>query len=378
MDNNNQEKDGDPSLSYKRKKLVWSLMLISSALIALLSIIFASLFGSSGPVGPSDLSFLSISDVISELVNNSLQYVLSLLGIPVQQEDTIQKIIVWNIRLPRILMGGLAGMGLAVAGTVMQALFRNPMADPFIIGIASGASVGASFAIIAGGTLGFLAGYAIPFMAFLTSLITVIAVYYISMVRGTIKIDTLLLSGIAIGSFMSAITSLLTYLSGSFMRPIVFWLMGGLAMSEGAWENVILAAVLIIPACLICMFFARSLNLLLLGEETARYRGLDVQMIQKVLLVVSSLITGVAVAFTGVIGFVGLIIPHVMRLITGPDHRVLLPVSALSGASFLILADVVAKTIIYPTELPVGIITALCGTPFFLYLLRKRKKTGWM
>ncbi|MFW9991816.1 MAG: FecCD family ABC transporter permease [Candidatus Odinarchaeota archaeon] len=371
-----QKAAGDPFATYKRKKFVWSVLAVASVLVTVLCVIFASMFGSSGPIGPTSLRTISVLDVLRELLNNSLQPVLTFLGFPVQSEESIHKIIVWDIRLPRILMGGLAGMALAVSGTIMQALFRNPMADPYILGLASGASVGASFAFIAGGALGILAGYAIPVFAFCGSLVTVIAVYYISRVGGTVRVDTLLLSGIALGSFMAAITSFITYMSGNFLRPIIFWLMGGLAIAEGNWDNVILAAVLIIPACLICMFFSRSLNLLLLGEETARYRGLDAQKIQKVLLILSSLITGVAVAFTGVIGFVGLIIPHVMRLITGPDHRVLLPISALWGASFLIIADVIAKTIIYPTELPVGIITALCGTPFFLYLLRKRKTTG--
>ena len=362
---------------YQKKKLFWGLILLLSVLLLLVSGFFALLFGSAGPIGPVSTSLLTVSDVIEQITKNSFNFLLQVLGIPVQEEDSIQKVIIWDIRLPRVIMGALAGMALAVAGTIMQAIFRNPMADPYILGLASGASVGASIAIIAGGTIGFLAGYTLPIFAFGGSLLTILMVYYISNIRGMVRIDTLLLSGIAVGSFMAAVTSFITYISGQHLRPIIFWLMGGLSLSEGDWDSVFIAAVIIIPVCIICMTFTRQLNLLLLGEETAQYRGLDTQKVQKILLVLVSLITGVAVAFTGVIGFVGLIIPHLIRLITGPDHRILLPTSSIIGASFLVMADVVAKTVIYPTELPVGIITALCGTPFFLYLLRKQKKIGF-
>ncbi|MHA1450607.1 MAG: FecCD family ABC transporter permease, partial [Candidatus Hodarchaeales archaeon] len=218
---------------------------------------------------------------------------------------------------------------------------------------------------------------AIPLFAFTGATVTIVTVYYISKVRGSVKTETLLLSGIAMGSLMSAITSLLTYISGEHLRPVIFWLMGGLVMAEGDWDNVFIAAVVILPAGLISTLMSSQLNVLLLGDESAQFRGVDVKRMQKIALVLASLMTGVAVAFSGVIGFVGLIIPHLIRMITGPDHRILMPVSAISGASFLIIADIIAKTIIYPAELPVGIITAICGTPFFLYLLRKRKKTGW-
>ncbi|MHA2225563.1 MAG: FecCD family ABC transporter permease [Candidatus Hodarchaeales archaeon] len=377
IDNQRKEKGEssiDPSQLYSQKKLTWSIFLVISGILTVLSALVAVMFGSAGPFGPVSTRILSIHGVIEEIIINFFNLFLRLLGVTVLENNTIEKVIVWEIRLPRVIMGALAGMALAVAGTVMQALFRNPMADPFILGLASGASVGASIAIIAGGSIGFILGYILPIFAFIGALLTIVAVYFISNVRGSVRIDTMLLSGIAVGSFMAAVTSFLTYFSGQYLRPIIFWLMGGLALTEGDWESVVIAAIIIIPSCLVCMFFARHLNLILLGEETAQYRGLDVQRIQKVLLVIASLITGVAVAFTGVIGFVGLIIPHLIRLLTGPDHRVLLPVSAMTGASFLIIADVVAKTVIYPTELPVGIITALCGTPFFLYLLRRQKK----
>ncbi|MHA2155360.1 MAG: FecCD family ABC transporter permease [Candidatus Hodarchaeales archaeon] len=362
---------------YQRKRFYWTLLIILSSVGLFLSMLVAMMFGSAGPFGPSNTKILTILDVLQELGKNIVKPVLDIMKVPVSDNVEISKVIVWDIRLPRVLMGAFAGMALAVAGTVMQALFRNPMADPYIIGLASGASVGASIAIVAGGSLFFLAGYTLPIFAFGGALVTITIVYYISNIRGTISIDTLLLSGITVGSFMAAVTSFLTYISGEYLRPIVFWLMGGLSLVEGDWDSVLIAALVIIPSCLLCLLFARPLNLLLLGEETAQFRGLDVQNIQRLLLVLATLMTAVSVAFTGVIGFVGLIIPHLVRLLTGPDHRILLPVSALSGGSFLILADIMAKTIIYPTELPVGIITAFCGAPFFLYLLRKYKKAGY-
>ena len=359
---------------YQKRKLRWIFLIITSVLITILCIFFAIMFGPAGPFGPSDTNILTVYQVFSELVTNTVQTIFKLLSIPVHEETSIAKIIVWELRFPRVIMGALVGMALAVAGTIMQAIFRNPMADPFIIGIASGASVGASIAIIAGGTVVFLAGFILPIFAFVGALVTLLVVYFVANVRGTIRTDTLLLSGIAVGSFMAAVTSFLTYFSGEYLRPIIFWLMGGLTLVEGDWESVVISALIIIPSSIICILYSRPLNLLLLGEETARHRGLNVQRMQRVLLILASLITGVSVAFTGVIGFVGLIIPHMVRLITGPDHRVLLPISAFSGASFLILADVIAKTILFPSEVPVGIITAFCGAPFFLYLLRRHKR----
>ncbi len=367
----------DSLTHYQKKRFYWILLIFISSFGLIVCILGALMFGAAGPFGPANTRIFTIIDVLQELMRNLLKPILDFFHLPVSEEVSLSKVIIWDIRLPRVLMGALVGMALAVAGTVMQALFRNPMADPYIIGLASGASVGASIVIVAGSSLFLFADYTLPIFAFGGALITIILVYQISNIQGTISVDTLLLSGITVGSFMTAITSFLTYISGEHLRPIVFWLMGGLSLVEGDWDSVIIAALIIVPSCLICLILARPLNLLLLGEETAQFRGLDVQKIQRILLILATLMTAVSVAFTGVIGFVGLIIPHLVRLITGPDHRILLPVSALSGATFLILADVLAKTIIYPTELPVGIITAFCGAPFFLYLLRKYKKTRY-
>lgn len=287
----------------------------------------------------------------------------------------VYEVIILDVRLPRVLLGALVGSALAVAGTSMQALFRNPMASPYILGISSGAAFGASLAIILGISL--VTGiYAVPLMAFLFALLTVFLVYGIAKVRQRTPVETLLLTGIAVGSLFSALVSFMLYVAGEKLNRIVFWSMGGFWTSD--WNKVVITSPLILLGVAVIFLFSRHLNLILLGEETALNLGLEVEMFKKIILVSASLITAAAVSVCGIIGFVGLIIPHVMRIVVGPDHRILLPSSCLVGATFLIWVDTLARTIIEPTELPVGIITALLGVPFFLYLLRKRKRiTGW-
>lgn len=257
----------------------------------------------------------------------------------------------------------------------MQAVFRNPMASPYILGISSGAAFGASLAIVLG--MSFVTGiYSVPLMAFLFALLTVFVVYGIAKVGERMPVEILLLTGIAVGSLFSALVSLMLYIAGEKLSTIVFWLMGGFWMSD--WNRVLIAAPLILSGIATIFLFSRHLNLILMGEETAMNLGLEVETFKKVVLVFASLITATAVSVCGIIGFVGLIIPHLMRIVVGPDHRILLPSSCLVGATFLIWVDTLARVIIKPTELPVGIITALLGVPFFLYLLRKRKRImGW-
>ncbi|MDI6855802.1 MAG: iron chelate uptake ABC transporter family permease subunit [Candidatus Thermoplasmatota archaeon] len=245
------------------------------------------------------------------------------------------------------------------------------MASPYILGISSGAAFGASLAIVLGTGV-----FAIPFMAFSFALITIFVVYNIARVKGRVPMETLLLAGIAIGTFFAAQVSFMQYIAGEELRSIVFWLMGGFWASS--WDKVAIAFPLILLGVVVIMFFSRDLNLMLMGEEHALDLGIKVESVKKIILIFASLVTAAAVAVSGIIGFVGLIIPHIMRIIVGPDHRILLPSSCLVGAIFLIWADTLARTMIQPTELPVGIITASFGAPFFLYLLRKRKRvTGW-
>jgi iron complex transport system permease protein len=287
----------------------------------------------------------------------------------------LHEVILIDVRLPRVLLGALVGSALAVSGTTMQALFRNPMASPYILGISSGAAFGASLAIVSGLSFG-IGIYTISVMAFLFASLTVFLVYEIAKVQKRVPVKTLLLTGVAVGSLFSALTSFMQYIAGEKLPRIVFWLMGGLWASS--WSKVIVAFPPILLGIVVIFLFTRDLNLMLMGEETALDLGVEVEKLKKVLLIFASLATGVAVSVCGTIGFVGLIIPHVMRILVGPDHRVLLPSSCLVGAMFLIWVDTLARTIIEPTEIPVGIITALFGVPFFLYLLRKRKRiTGW-
>lgn len=287
----------------------------------------------------------------------------------------VYEVILLNVRLPRVLLCALVGSALSVAGTTMQALFRNPMASPYILGISSGAAFGASLAIVLGISL--VTGiYAVPLMAFLFALLTVFLVYGIAEVRGRTPVETLLLTGIAVASLFSALVSFMLYVAGEKLSRIVFWLMGGFWASD--WNKVVIASPLILLGIAATFLFSRHLNLILMGEETALNLGLEVETFKKIILVFASLITAAAVSVCGIIGFVGLIIPHAMRIVVGPNHRILLPSSCLVGAMFLVWVDTLARTIIQPTELPIGIITALLGVPFFLYLLRKRKRiTGW-
>ena len=279
--------------------------------------------------------------------------------------------IILQIRLPRIILGVLVGAALGVAGTTMQALFKNPMADPYIIGISSGAALGAIFTIVFG--LSIFGMYTIPLMAFMGAAAAIFLVYNIASVRGRLPVSTLLLAGIAVTLFLSAIISLMMYTSGEELHGIVFWLMGGLWGRN--WNHVMMAFPFILSGTTVIYIFARDLNVMLLGEEPAQHLGIEVETLKKFMILSTSLITAAAVSVSGIIGFVGLIIPHIMRILVGPDHRVLLPSSALVGGIFLVWADTLARTIIAPTEIPVGIITALFGAPFFIYLLRTRKRS---
>jgi iron complex transport system permease protein len=273
--------------------------------------------------------------------------------------------IVRELRLPRIALAAVVGFSLAAAGAVMQGFFRNPMADPSIIGVSSGAAVGA-VAVIA-------FPLAVPFglhvAAFTGALVAAFAVYLIATRDGQTPVATLLLAGIAVQTFLGAVVSYLLLQAGESLERAVYWLMGHLQNST--WGEVQLTLPLALLAFVVLLAYASDLNVLLLGEADAQSLGIDVERSKRILLAVSSLITAAAVAVAGVIGFVGLIVPHVMRLIVGPDHRILLPTSALAGATFLILADTLARS--GPAELPVGIVTAAVGAPFFLYLLRHRE-----
>ncbi|HUL38857.1 MAG TPA: iron chelate uptake ABC transporter family permease subunit [Methanomassiliicoccales archaeon] len=287
--------------------------------------------------------------------------------------------IIQQVREPRIVMAGLVGACLSIAGTALQGIFKNPMASPSVIGISQGAAFGASLMIVLGFTL--VAGnFAIPVSAFVFAMVTLLLVYMLGRVEGALPTTTLLLAGIAVGAFFSAMVSLLQILaaqgSTGTMERVVFWLMGSLNTAN--WTQTWIVLAFLIPGFILLFAFSRDLNAMIVGETHATSLGVDPKNTVKIMLFGSALVTGAAVAFTGVIAFVGLIVPHIMRMIIGPDNRILFPASLLAGAIFLIATDTVARTIMAPQELPVGVITSLMGAPFFLYLLRRRKEaTEW-
>lgn len=285
--------------------------------------------------------------------------------------------IIWERNLPRVVMACLVGSGLGIAGAVMQAVFRNPMASPYILGLSSGASLGAAIGLSF--TLSWLPQMLmVPLLAFVTCMATLFLVYFISNVGGKVPTETLLLAGIAVGSLLSALVSLLTYLAGERMEGIVYWTMGNLTTAE--WENIMIVAPLIFAGSLIMVSCSRDLNAMMLGDAHALDLGVEVKKVRLQLLVASALVTAAAVSFVGVIGFVGLVVPHILRILMGPDNRALLPASVLGGAAFLVMCDYISR-VIAPDSIgivPIGIITALIGAPYFIYLLRRRRsEVGW-
>jgi iron complex transport system permease protein len=284
-----------------------------------------------------------------------------------QSVDRTTSMILRKIRLPRILLAGLVGFTLSLGGVVFQALLRNPLAEPFILGISSGAAIGAIGGIMLG--LGFTVG--VPLLSFISALATILLVMGISSRHGGLESSTLLLTGVIVNAFFTAIIMFfIATVSDSRLHSMLFWLYGDLSQSKYIQLSISLPLVLIVSGLI--YLFSRHLNLMVGGEESALQMGVEVEMVKWISFIGISLITGVVVSFSGIIGFVGLIVPHLMRMILGPDHRLLIPASALGGAVFLVAADTMARTIISPSELPVGVITAFLGAPFFIYLLRKR------
>ncbi|WP_196591455.1 FecCD family ABC transporter permease [Pectinatus frisingensis] len=310
-------------------------------------------------------------------IKNTLAVITHQMGLSVFGDNSFtqeQEAVIWFIRMPRMLVGVLVGAALGISGAVMQGLFSNPLADPGIIGVSAGASMGAVIAIALG--LAAQNVFMMPLFALCGSLLAVILIVFLSMNNGKIPVMTLLLSGVAVGMLLGAITSgILTIMDEQKLQNYLFWIVGGLDYRR--WEHVYMAIGPITMGIVIMMLMSRHLNVLVLGDIEAKTVGMAVMPFRMGLLFVAAMVTATSVCVSGNIGFVGLIIPHMMRLLLGPDHRILLPASTLAGAAFLVICDSLGRIIAPPTEIRVGIMTALVGTPYFLYLLKKMQKRSY-
>ena len=321
-------------------------------LIVFLALCFISLCAGSVHIGPGQV-LQSLADAVTGRHSLSSQ----------------EELIVFSVRLPRIIFAGIVGAALSLGGVVFQALLRNPLADPYVLGISGGSALGAIIGILIGASSFYLG---VPLLAFFGALATVFLVFVVSGgTRGPLLDNSLLLSGVVVNAFFSAaILFFLSIVNSMELHSITFWLMGDL--SRASIEEIYVAAVCLLIGFIVLYRQARKLNLIVQGDETALQLGVNVTNTRQWILIVTSLITSVAVSLAGIIGFVGIMVPHMMRLVFGSDHRLLIPVAALFGASFLVAADTAARVVLAPAELPVGVITALCGAPYFIFLLKRK------
>lgn len=293
---------------------------------------------------------------------------LQITDVPIEQSNAY---ILLHIRLPRALLAAIVGFTLAFCGTIMQGIFRNPLADPYLLGIASGATAGATLVIVMGISFTFM----IPLGAFCGAIISVAITYFIAQSQlGSFSNLTLILAGVAIGAMFSSATTFFIFISeDEQLRHIMFWVMGSLANSR--WWSIFYLFIVVIIAVFITSFFAKALDALSLGDDMAYHLGVDSSLIKKILLLITTILTAAVVCISGTIGFVGIIIPHTSRLLFGANHRTLLITSGLTGSVFLVICDILSRTLAAPIEIPIGIITAIFGAPFFLYLLIHHKKS---
>lgn len=332
--------------------------------IPVLVLIFIAVLIAALAIGSVSVPFKEVASII---LNN-----VGLTGDSSAFTDS-QESIVFYVRLPRVLQAALVGAALAVCGTVMQGIFRNPMADPGILGVSSGAGLGAVISIASG--LQATSIYFTPAFASIGALGAAFLIFALSSRRGKIPVINMILSGMAVSMFLSAITTfILSFVSGDQVKQYMFWTVG--SFNSSRWENIRLIAVPIL-VCMACLrILARDLNIMMLGEEEAQSVGVNTSGTRILLLIFASIATAAAVSVSGTISFVGLIVPHILRILTGPDHRVLIPVSALGGAIFLVLCDMISRVAVIPEEINVGIVTSILGAPYFLYLLNSAKKKG--
>ena len=352
----------DTKTAHLRRVSHWKIYFV------IVAILFAVILVSSLNLGYATIPFDNILKILTKQV--------PFLGNAIDSSDFSQtaEVIIMQIRLPRVLCGALVGAALATAGVIYQGIFRNPMADPYVIGAMSGASLGSALVIILGVGVAVLGVNTLQIFAFVGSLTTVLLVYTISKSGSRVPVTLLLLTGIAVTYFQSAMVTFLQVIaSDRLLHGLTFWLIGSLAPTEN-WTKVWSILPLVVIGVVIAYFYSRDLNILALGEDQAQHLGVEIEKVKRILLVAATLMTAAAVSVSGLIGFVGLIIPHLTRVLIGPDHRILFPTSAIIGASFLMTSDAVARVIMGSGEAPVGVITALAGGPFFIYLLRRRKR----
>ena len=349
---------GSATLRGYRQAGVVSRLAVGSSVLGLL-ILAVSLVSLS--VGPVNIPVGHVASIV-----------LSVFGLDLADFGRTEQLVIEQIRLPRIVVGASVGAALGVAGATMQGLFRNPMADPGIIGVSAGGAVGAVVAIATG--MAGLFFLALPTFAFVGAISATFLVYGIAAVGGRFSMATLLLAGVAVNAFLGAVVSaiIIALPDNGALREILFWLAGGL--DSRSWDHVWASAPLVVGSFLVILLMLRDLNLLMLGDDEARSMGVRVGIARPTLLAAAALATGAAVAVSGTIAFVGLVTPHVLRMLLGPDHRVLVPMSAAGGAVFVIVADTVARTIVQPAEFRVGVLTAFVGAPFFIFLLIKNKR----
>ncbi|MFE7196752.1 FecCD family ABC transporter permease [Microbacterium oxydans] len=326
--------------------------------IAVLAVLVLVVSAATGPVGVSPLDAAKI--VIGHLIP----------GMPWMTDGTLtplQDQAVWQFRVPRSLLAALSGAGLALAGAMMQAVVRNPLAEPYILGVSSGASVGAVLVIVSGGAT-FL-GLTMSGAAFVGAMVACLLVAMLARIRGELSPTRMILAGVALGALLSAVTSYLTLTTDAQnVVSVMFFLLGSVSAAD--MSTLLIPAVALAIACIAVFGLSRSMNALLAGDESAMAVGVRTTRVRGVLLVLASLLTGAIVAVSGGIGFVGLVVPHMARLLVGSDHRRMLPITILGGALFLMVADLLARTVAMPTEIPLGILTAFVGAPFFLWLMR--------
>ena len=310
--------------------------------------------------------YVPITDIVSILS-------VKILHLPAEQIDPMYTSIVWSIRVPRVLLAGLVGASLAIAGAAFQGLLRNPLADPYTLGVSSGASVGGVVTIFFNLSIPVVGAFTLPFLSVICAFITILLVlFFAQKIERSMKVETIILTGVIFSSFLGAFISLMIALTGDELRQIIGWLLGSVSMR--GWDYIKIILPFFIIGTVLLLVNANELNAMSFGEERARHLGVNVQRRKMIVLTAGSILTGAAVSVSGTIGFVGLVIPHLSRILWGPDHKHLLPLSILTGSGFLILADLVARTIISPTELPIGVITALIGAPVFALILMGRKR----